>query len=127
MEEKLDMEHRLTEVEARSKSNAHRLDDVEKRQDNLDKLTTSVSLLAEREERMESDVKEIKSDVKTLAEKPAKRWESVVEKALLAVVAAVVAYFLGRMGRGAASWGARRGARQRAKWPGGWCMSASAF
>ena len=33
MEEKLDMEHRLTEVEARSKSNAHRLDDVEKRQD----------------------------------------------------------------------------------------------
>lgn len=98
MEEKLDMEHRLTEVEARSKSNAHRLDDVEKRQDNLDKLTTSVSLLAEREERMESDVKEIKSDVKTLAEKPAKRWEAVVEKALLAVVAAVVAYFLGRIG-----------------------------
>lgn len=98
MEENLDMEHRLTEVEARSKSNAHRLDDVEKRQDNLDKLTTSVSLLAEREERMESDVKEIKSDVKTLAEKPAKRWEAVVEKALLAVVAAVVAYFLGRMG-----------------------------
>ena len=98
MEEKLDMEHRLTEVEARSKSNAQRLDDVEKRQDNLDKLTTSVSLLAEREERMESDVKEIKSDVKTLAEKPAKRWEAVVEKALLAVVAAVVAYFLGRMG-----------------------------
>ena len=98
MEEKLDMEHRLTEVEARSKSNAHRLDDVEKRQDNLDKLTTSVSLLAEREERMESDVKEIKSDVKTLAEKPAKRWDAVVEKALLAVVAAVVAYFLGRMG-----------------------------
>lgn len=98
MEENLDMEHRLTEVEARSKSNAHRLDDVEKRQDNLDKLTTSVSLLAEREERMESDVKEIKSDVKTLAEKPAKRWEAVVEKALLAVVAAVVAYFMGRMG-----------------------------
>lgn len=98
MEEKLDMEHRLTEVEARSKSNAHRLDDVEKRQDNLDKLTTSVSLLAEREERMESDVKEIKSDVKTLAEKPAKRWEAVVEKALLAVVAAVAAYFLGRIG-----------------------------
>ena len=92
------IEHRLTEVEQRSKSNQHRLEEVEKRQDNLDRLTTSVSLLAEREERMESDVKEIKSDVKTLDEKPAKRWEAVVEKALLAVVAAVVAYFLGRMG-----------------------------
>ena len=92
------IEHRLTEVEQRSKSNQHRLEEVENRQDNLDRLTTSVSLLAEREERMESDVKEIKSDVKTLDEKPAKRWEAVVEKALLAVVAAVVAYFLGRMG-----------------------------
>lgn len=92
------IEHSLTEVEQRSKSNQHRLEEVEKRQDNLDRLTTSVSLLAEREERMESDVKEIKSDVKTLDEKPAKRWEAVVEKALLAVVAAVVAYFLGRMG-----------------------------
>ena len=98
MEEKLDMEHRLTEVEARSKSNARRMDDVEKRQDNLDKLTTSVSLLAEREERMESDVKEIKSDVKTLAEKPAKRWEAVVEKALLTVVAALVGFAIAQIG-----------------------------
>lgn len=94
----INIEHRLTEVEQRSKSNTHRLEEVEKRQDNLDKLTLSVGLLAEREERVESDVKEIKSDVKTLAEKPAKRWDAVVEKALLAVVAAVVAYFLGRMG-----------------------------
>jgi predicted nucleic acid-binding Zn-ribbon protein len=94
----INIEHRLTEVEQRSKSNQHRLEEVEKRQDNLDKLTLSVGLLAEREERVESDVKEIKSDVKTLAEKPAKRWDAVVEKALLAVVAAVVAYFLGRMG-----------------------------
>lgn len=94
----INFEHRLTAVEQKNESFEHRLDEVEKRQDNLDKLTTSVSLLAEREERMESDVKEIKVDVKALAEKPAKRWEAVVEKALLAVVAAVVAYFLGRMG-----------------------------
>ena len=30
------IEHRLTEVEQRSKSNQHRLEEVEKRQDNLD-------------------------------------------------------------------------------------------
>ena len=94
----IEYEHRLTEVEARSKSNTHRLEEVEKRQDNLDKLTTSVSLLAEREERMENDVKEIKSDVKSLAEKPAKRYDSMVDKALWALVAAVIAFILGRVG-----------------------------
>ena len=93
-----EFEHRLTEVEARSKSNAHRLEDVEKRQDNLDKLTTSVSLLAEREERMENDVKEIKSDVKTLAEKPAKRYDSLVDKIIWGIVGAALAFLLGQIG-----------------------------
>lgn len=94
----IEYEHRLTEVEARSKSNTHRLEEVERRQDNLDKLTTSVSLLAEREERMEIDVKEIKSDVKSLAEKPAKRYDSMVDKVLWAFLAAVIAFILGRVG-----------------------------
>ena len=93
-----EIEHRLTEVEERSKSNTHRLDEVEKRQDNLDKLATSVSLLAEREERVESDVKEIKSDVKSLAEKPGKRYDSLVDKVVWAVAAAVIAFLLGRIG-----------------------------
>ena len=93
-----EFEHRLTEVEGRSERNAQRLDEVEKRQENLDKLTTSVSLLAEREERVESDVKEIKSDVKGLAEKPAKRWDTLTETIFLTVAAAVIAYLLGRVG-----------------------------
>ena len=94
----INIEHRLTEVEERSKSNTHRLDEVEKRQDNLDKLATSVSLLAEREERVESDVKEIKCDVKSLAEKPGKRYDSLVDKVVWSVLAAVIAFFLGRIG-----------------------------
>jgi hypothetical protein len=93
-----EVEHRLTEVEERSKSNTHRLDEVEKRQDNLDRLATSVSLLAEREERVENDVKEIKCDVKSLAEKPGKRYDSLVDKVIWAVLAAVIAFILGRVG-----------------------------
>lgn len=93
-----EFEHRLTEVEERSKSNTHRLDEVERRQENLDKLTTSVSLLAAREERVEKDVKEIKTDVKGLAEKPGKRWEAVVDKVIMLVVGAVIAYLLTKVG-----------------------------
>lgn len=93
-----EFEHRLTEVEARSKSNTHRLEEVEKRQDNLDRLATSVGILAEREERVESDVKEIKCDVKSLTEKPGKRYDSLVDKVIWAVLAAVIAFILGRVG-----------------------------
>ena len=54
------IETKLPEVEQRAKSNTHRLDDQEKRIDNIEDLTTSVKVLATREERVEKDVKEIK-------------------------------------------------------------------
>lgn len=96
----MDLEHekRLTEVESRSKSNAHRLDDVERRQDNLDELVGTVKALAVREESVEADVKEIKADVKEINGKPGKRWESLVEKVIWAVVAAVVGFLLAKIG-----------------------------
>ena len=49
----ISIEHRLTEVEERSKSNTHRLEDLEKRQDNLDDLVSVVKVLAVREEAVE--------------------------------------------------------------------------
>lgn len=91
-------EKRLTEVEARSKSNAHRLDAMEKRQNNLDELVGTVKALAVREENMENDVKEIKSDVKELTSKPGKRWEAIVEKSIGLLVAALVGFLLARIG-----------------------------
>ena len=91
-------EHRLTEVEERAKSNSHRLDEVEKRQDDLDELVSTVKVLAVREENVETDVKEIKSDVKSLTNKPAQRWDRMVEKVIWTVVAAVVGFMLAQIG-----------------------------
>lgn len=91
-------EHRLTEVEERAKSNSHRLDEVEKRQDDLDELVSTVKVLAVREENVETDVKEIKSDVKSLTNKPAQRWDRMVEKVIWAVAAAVVGFMLAQIG-----------------------------
>ena len=95
MEQQLDIEHRLTAMEGEVKSHGRRLEDVEERQDNLDKLVSSVSALAVREERMESDVKEIKADVKSLTSKSGKRWDDLVDKAIWAVAAAAIAFLLG--------------------------------
>lgn len=96
----MDLEHekRLTEVEERSKSNAHRLNEVERRQDNLDDLVSTVKVLANREENVETDVKEIKQDVKTLTSKPAQRWDSMIDKIIMVIVSAIVGFILAKIG-----------------------------
>lgn len=93
-----DIEHRLTEVEGRSKSNTKRLDEMEKRQDDLDELVSVVKVLAVREENVENDVKEIKSDVKSLASKPAKRWDTLINQLIISVVAALAGFILAKLG-----------------------------
>lgn len=96
----MDFEHekRLTEIEERSKSNSHRIDSLEKRQDNLDELVGTVKVLAVREENVETDVKEIKSDVKSLTGKSGKLWDGMVEKIIMIIVAAVIGFILAKIG-----------------------------
>ena len=93
-----EFEHRLTTVEDRSKSNTHRLDEMERRQDNLDELVGTVKVLAVREENVENDVKEIKSDVKSLTSKPAKRWDNLVNQIITIIVAAVAGFVSAKFG-----------------------------
>ena len=92
------IEHRLTEVEERVKSNTKSIGELEKRQDDLDELVSTVKVLAVREENVESDVKEIKSDVKSLTNKPAKRWDDFVEKVIWLIAAAIIGFALAHIG-----------------------------
>lgn len=94
----LDLETRIVKVEERAKSNTHRLEKVEKRQEDLDKLVTAVATMGKEQEHIKADVGVIKADVKSLTEKPGKRWEGIVDKAIWAVCAAVIAFLLGRFG-----------------------------
>jgi seryl-tRNA synthetase len=89
---------KLTETESRSKSNSHRLDKVEERQDNLDSLVASVSAMAKEQENIKEDVTEIKTDVKVLTEKPAKRLDATIDTFIVAVVAALVGFFMAKLG-----------------------------
>lgn len=93
-----EFEHRLTVVEDRSKSNTIRLDELEKRQDDLEKLTTTVNVLAIKEENIESDVKEIKSDVKEIISKPKKREDKIIELIIASVISVVMGYFFAKLG-----------------------------
>ena len=98
MQEQIEIEHRLTSVEKLAGSNRHRLADVERRQDNLDQIVASVSVLKSEQEHIQSDVKEIKSDVKTLTEKPAKRWDNLLNTIIALIAGGVVGYVLTHIG-----------------------------
>lgn len=98
--DELEYERRLSHVEDRSKSNTRRLDKMEKVQETLTDLVQSVATIAQKQVDMDTDMKEVKADVKTIAGKPAKRWESIVEKALLTAVAAMVSWCMVRIGLG---------------------------
>lgn len=103
----MDMEHerRLTTVENLSQSNAARLDAVERRQDTLDDLVISVKTLAIREETIENTVKEMKDttlremrdDLKTLTDKPAKRWDNLWNTVLVATITAIIGVIIGQL------------------------------
>lgn len=71
-----------------------RIKDIERRQDDLDKMASCVAILAQRQEDMDADIKEIKKDVSQMAQKAGKRWDMIVEKAIAAVAGALVGFIL---------------------------------
>ena len=91
---------KVQQVEDRAESNARRLDEVEKKLADNDEMLASIARLDQRQKDMDTDVKEIKTDVKALAGKPAKRWESIVDKVLMTLVTVIVGYILVRLGFG---------------------------
>jgi len=100
-----DLMGRLVETEQRCRSNTHRLDELAERVDILNRLTTAVEVMAAEQKHQGETMAEIKTDVTALGKKvdvmekkPGKRWESIVDKAILAVLAAVIAFLLGRLG-----------------------------
>lgn len=80
----------IADVESRAKSNTHRLDKMEKRQDNLDKLVTAVAGVQKDLEHTQQDVGEIKSNVKAMMDAPRKHWDAAVVAIITGVVSALI-------------------------------------
>ena len=89
---------RLTKTEALAKSNKHRIDELKDRQDTLDKFAESIGRMDERQNAIDSDVKEIKADVKAISQKAGKRWESIVDKVLWLLIGAAIAALFAQAG-----------------------------
>ena len=96
----MDLEHerRLTEVETRSKSNSHRLDKLEESTEAINRLATSMEVMAERQEQVADTVGKLDSKVTALEEKPRERWDNLVDKIVWLVAAALIGFVLAQIG-----------------------------
>ncbi len=87
-------------IDARCKSNQHRIDELEADNKALHQLATSVEVLATKQETIEENVTEIKADVKALKALPAGRWEGLIKAVVTAIVAGLVGFALAQAGIG---------------------------
>ena len=76
----------LIETISRSKSNQHRIDELEKKVDTIQSLTISVNKLAINMEQMLNEQRKQRADIDTLKNEPAKQWNSMKRTAFTAVV-----------------------------------------
>lgn len=91
----------VAKIEERVDDHGRRLDVAEKRLDEQDKrldsiadLTASVRVLAIRQGTVETDVKEIKTEVKAINARPGKHWDSMVDKLLAVLAGAFLTWLL---------------------------------
>lgn len=96
---------RLQSVEDRAKSNTHRIDNLSERIEAINRLATAVELMAAEQKHQTTAMNDIKTDVaslgakvETLEHKPAQKWDSIVDKVIWAILAAVIAFVLARIG-----------------------------
>lgn len=92
-----DINVKIAELEAREKSNTHRLDSVEARQAEISELVTAMSVVKNEQLHIKSDVVEIKEDVKKLTDKPGKRWDSIVDKLIWLGISGAAGYLAAQL------------------------------
>lgn len=100
-----DMAVKLTEAEHRAKSNTRRIEKLELQTEAIQSLATSVEVMVKEQshqteaiDRIEKNVEKLDEKVEVLEHKPAKRWESVVDKIIMTLVGAVLGYILVQIG-----------------------------
>ena len=92
------MAEAIVRIEERSKRNEGRIRDLEGAQDTLNRIATSVEVIAAKQAIIEHSVDTLTKKVDALEQKPAKRWETMVEKALMVLVGAILTLMLAQIG-----------------------------
>lgn len=93
-----DVAIKLQETTDRSTRNEGRIKKLESESAVLHQLATSVAVMAEQMKTMNTSVLTLTTEVEELRDKPAKRWDNLIDKIIWAVAGAVLAYIIARIG-----------------------------
>jgi uncharacterized protein YoxC len=85
-------------MEDEHKRQNKRISDLEAKVEDISELTTSVASLAKSVEQMANAQEKQGKRLEALEQKPAKRWESFVDKVVWAIAAALIAFVLSYLG-----------------------------
>ena len=85
-------------MEDEHKRQNKRLTDLESKVEDIGDLTASVASLAKSVEQMAKAQEKQGKRLEALEQKPAKRWDALIDKIVWAIAAALIAYVLGRIG-----------------------------
>ncbi|ODU58427.1 MAG: hypothetical protein ABT01_00385 [Clostridium sp. SCN 57-10] len=88
----------ITEIEQRARSNTKRIDKLEQTTTALSELATAVKVMVTKQNYIADKVDGLDEKVSELEGKPGKRWETLAEKLIWLLAAAVVGYALSRAG-----------------------------
>ncbi|MBS6366634.1 MAG: hypothetical protein KH420_04730 [Clostridiales bacterium] len=93
-----EMAEAIVRVEERSRRNEGRIKNLENTRELLNKTATSVEVMTAKLATIEHNVDLLMQKVDKLENLPGKRWEAVLEKALLVVVGVVITAALAKLG-----------------------------
>lgn len=100
-----EMAVKVAEVEHRAKSNTRRIDKLEQTTESIHSLAESIAVLVNEQQNQTASINRIEANVATLdgkveaiEKKPGKRWDAIMDKVIWAILAALIAYALGRIG-----------------------------
>ena len=82
----------------RSIRNEGRIKKLENEHETLHKLTTSVAVMAEKVSTMANVVDNLDSRVNSIEDKPAQKWDGLMDKIILTVAAGVIGFVLAQIG-----------------------------
>lgn len=97
-----DLAVKLQQVEDRSLRNEGRIKKLENERGDMQTFVTKVAVLETQltqiGDRIGDSIKDLTEKVERLEAKPAKRWDSIVDKFLWALIAAALGYILAQLG-----------------------------
>lgn len=103
----VELDERVTRHTEQLKTAYNRIDDLNSRlndlkvlSDSLYKLITTVEILTREQKRLNEKLDKVSKDVEEIKNKPAKRWETIVERIITIVATSLITYLLAKIGLG---------------------------